>query len=278
MARSVWAKQSSSGRWYSPYKGADANYGTLEEANQAYDSATTAEGKAAAFVGYKEVSGADVSKARQLVSGDSSRLQAFAKYEMGKTANDEQLGAFKNRFLEVSNEMGYTGGEANGIWGGIKFAHQNARKEQKYQGIEGGKGNLRWGAVDHAGLSNELVDTMRKGDYSGFRQQTAKTARDGYRESSERLLNFDYDGSSNLSDGKPIHSRLKDETSKQNYRDLGAHLQSSFIGQGMSPAMRAQIEAQGGDAAQGAIPGYGLGASANAEAEWKAFVRETTTP
>jgi hypothetical protein len=271
--RSLWAKQGSNGRWYSTYGQPNARYGSWDEANTAF-----AGGDSEAFTGYDEKSAADVSKARQLVGGDTSRFQAYSKYEMGKAANDGQLDAFKSRFLELNNDMGYTPGEANGIWAGVKFAHQNSRKEQKYTSIGGDKGHLEWGEINHTGLSNELVDTMRKGDYSGFRQSTGVAARSGYSEASGRLASYDYDTDSNLKDGKPIHDRQKDETTYQNYRALGAHLQSSFIGQGMSPAMRAQIEAQGGDEAAGTIPGYGLGASANAEAEWKAFVSETTQP
>lgn len=269
--RALWAKKGSNGKYYSTYRGPEYNHGTFEEADAAGD-----------YKGYKEVSPIDVAKAESLVGGDMSRFQAYAKYEMGKAAQDGQLEAFESRFIEMNNGAKYSTGEANGIWGGVKFSHQNARKERKYKSIIGTKGKLKFGRTDHAGLSNELVDTMRKGDFSGFRSSTGIEALRGFDEAQSRLSTPDFYSSddnfeidNNSGERKAIHNAQTDTVSRNNYAALGQHLASSFLPNGqVSPELLRQFQIEDGtDPTQS---GFGLGASQRGEEAWKKFVKATT--
>lgn len=231
------------GGWYSPYKDANGEF--------------------------KEWSPSDVAKARSIVRGDPSKLQAYAKYELGKAADADQVGAFQDRFLDMANDYGWNEELANGVWAGVKFAHQQTRKELKYTAIgHGENGKLAFKPVDHFGFSRELTDAMRRGDFASFRDTTAKAALGGYRELSAKVAN----GTASENDRQAI----------KNYQDLADHLQASLF-QGAkfdrnrlkdAEAANAAAAAAGGDNPEVVAPGYGLGASQRAEASWKQFVEE----
>jgi hypothetical protein len=258
--RAFWAKQYSGPTEYYTKTHADGTQ-TQEVARQAgrYYTYRNADGS------YKEWSAADVSAANSIVGKDPSRTQAYAKYEISKAANDGQLEEFMPRFLEKADEAKWSTDEANGVWAGVKFAHQQSRKELKYIGInKGADGKFQYGVTDHVGLSNELVDTMRKGDFASFRSSTAKKALEGYRESKTRV-----DAGT---------ASIDDQNIVTNYQALADHLNTSLFGMGAGSEAARQAAAQAAQAAAGdetAEPtGYGLGASARAEAAWKDFVRE----
>jgi hypothetical protein len=257
--RAYWAKQYNGPTEYYTKTHADGSQ-TQEIARQAgrYYTYKNADGS------YKEWSAADVSSANAIVGKDPSRMQAYAKYEISKAAHDGQLDEFMPRFLEKADEAKWSTNEVNGVWAGVKFAHQQTRKELKYTGIEkGADGKFAYSVTDHAGLSNELVDTMRKGDFASFRSSTAKAALDGYQTSRARIA--------------AGQGSVEDEEIVKNYTALADHLSTSLFGLGASSEAARQAAAQ---AAAAATPdgedieptGYGLGASARAEAAWKGFV------
>jgi len=258
--RAIWAKKFSgeddgsgrqAGHWYSPYKEQDGTY--------------------------KEWSAPDVAKARAIVNKDPSRLQSYAKYEYSKAADDGQLDAFKERLLEIGDESHYSETAMQGLWGGVKFAHQNVRKEQKYINPVKNKetGKFEWGETDHAGLSRELADAVTKGQFSGYRSSTAIASKEGFEQATGRIDGgFDYD---NPDVNTKKFSRSADEAAINNYTELAQHLETSYLAPGMSgdqrAALEAQAAAQGGDAAgPGTVGGGGLYGSAHAETAWKDFI------
>ncbi|MDB5166146.1 MAG: rane protein of unknown function [Candidatus Saccharibacteria bacterium] len=254
--RAYWAKQATAeeaadgsgrqeGRYYSPYQSADGTY--------------------------KEWSKADVDKAHRIVGNDQSRVQSYAKYEMGKAANDGQLENFEGRFISKSNEMGWSSDTANGVYAGIKFAHQQTRKERKYQSIGGSAGSLHYTDIDHAGLSNELADTTRRGDFASFRSSTGREALKGYQEAASRIASGPAAYAAGP-DGKSEFNMATDQAVVKNYQEVADSLDKVFSG---SPrAQRAGQISQQVQAAQGedeAFGGYGIGASARAETAWREF-------
>jgi len=256
--RAYWAEQYTgdgsdgsgrvNGAWYSPYANADGTY--------------------------KEWSSSDVAKAHSQVRRNPSTFQAFAQYEAGKVANTDQEHDFKRRFIESANSLGWTSGQANGVWSGIKFNHQGHRKEDKYRNITGGKGSLAFGDIDHSGFSNELVDAMRSGDFAGFRETTPMAATEGLQQARARLsdANFDYNSDEARANK---WSREGDQQIEANYEDLAEHLSVPLFGTGaQSEGARLAMERAAAEGAEGAEGvGFGIGASQRATEHWKEFVR-----
>lgn len=230
---------------------------------------------------YKEWSRSDVEKARSLVSKDHSKLQSYAKHEFNKAADAGQIGTFKQRFLDIANGYRLTTKQANDIWGGVKFAHQNTRKEQKFDSIiKGPDGRLAFKGVDQFGFSRELVDTVTKGGFVPFRDTTAMAAIEGYTsarnqviaaaggsEAFDRMSAADQDGLANR-----VLS-ANDREVYNNYRNLADHLNTSLFGPGGSAAIRnAQAQAMLAAQEEGEQPGlYGLGAAQRPEQLWREF-------
>ena len=223
------------GAFYSPYKGDDGKY--------------------------KEWSAADVAKSKSLVGKDTSKIQGYAIYELSKNRNQQEVGAFKSRFAEVANESGWTPSVANGVWSGIKFNHQQTRREEKHSTISGEKGSLhfntggptgslRYGDINQAGLSEELVDSVRNFDFANFRPGTAEAAIEGW----QRANGGDLAGSA---DGNKA---------RDNYKTLAQALQIRIQRGG-----RMLDSPEGG--AEGSYDlGSSTGASARAEEKWREFV------
>ena len=281
--RAMWALQykgsddaatgRKNGGWYSPYVGGDGKF--------------------------KEWNAVDVQKAHDIVRRDPSKLQAYAKYELSKAADDGQAAAFQQRFVDLSNDFGWDSGQANSVWAGVKFAHQNARKELKYTALKGDKGALSFGETDHFGLSRELADGVTKGAFAGFRESTARSSLEGYQAAHSRLTTPGfYTSNDNLKavknkDGtdkldatgnvirKPAYNMDQDKATRTNYENLASHLETSLFGfsQGGNVQSEGQRQAMAQAAAASAAPGetpeaqgFGLGAGANPEAAWKDFV------
>jgi hypothetical protein len=217
---------------------------------------------------YKQWSDADVAKANRIVGKDPSRVQSYAKYEMNKAADDGQLVEFKKRFLEKCEDNGYTSSQMNKIWGGDKFAMQQTRKELKHTNIidiKDAQGN-RTGKFDYSDVndntfSNELVDSVRRGDVASFRSSTAKAALKGYTKI----------------DSIPEADRTEAQKAAfSNYQQLGRHMQDNVFSAPQSRAAAAGANQEHEDGGNDA-GGYGFGGSVRAEAAWKEFAKQTTS-
>ena len=223
----------------------------------------------------------DVDKARQIVGRDPSRVQAYAKYEMGKVANDEQLGEFKKRFIDMANDpkFNWTPGDANGVWAGVKFAHQGTRLEQKHTSIDTNsqRGHLTWGSslpeeipdrfgnmhavqfgdVNHESYSEELADRMRSYDRVSLRPSAAKAALEGYRYNKQLITSGSLSGD----------ALTKAQSIVDNY---------TLAAQDVRTSLRQGVSFQNDDAdnAPVKLAGGSTGGSPRADVVWKEFADE----
>jgi hypothetical protein len=212
---------------------------------------------------FKEWAQPDVDKANALVGKDPSRLQSYAKYEIGKAAEDGVLDDFLGRadgngdlvggrLSTKMQEYGYSPGQAEGVWAGDKFAHQGTRRELKHATYKrDANGNLAIGSINHSALSTELADAVRSYDFANFRPSTARAAKAGFVQAQTRINNK--------------QGTQADIEIVKNYTDLANNLAASFAtGRSMPPGM-------GEEGAEGFI-GRGTGGSARADIAWKDFI------
>jgi len=262
--RAFWAQETvdpttGEKKWLSPYKTYDATTGTYKQ---------------------KEWAASDVAKARQRARQDPAIIQAMGKYEFQKAADDGQIDAFKTRFADMANRLGWSDETAGGAWTGIVFSHQGSRKEQKFTSIKRNNDTgkleftdkrpsaitgeqLQYGDVRHSDFSKEMADAVRKYDYAGFRPSTAKASLEGYKENRALLEQLARSGDTSSDKYRGTKAIV------DNYEAIADNLSPMFAGGGSLPP---GADDDGG----GRIPGqpsYGIGGSAQADAAWKEFVR-----
>jgi len=209
---------------------------------------------------YTHFSETDVNKAHSLINDDPSIFQSVAEYEAGKVGNKEQHAEYKRRFINLANSGNFSPNDVQGTWAGLKFANQAARKEDKFLSIkQNSSGKFEFGDYNHANMSNELVDSMGRGDFSRFRDTTAEVALQGWREANERVAA-----------GTASEADL---TTIENYEALAKHMQENYFSYGPAGADRLNREITAGDK-DTPLTGSGTGASVRADNAWREFAQQ----
>ena len=269
--RAFWAEQDkATGRWYSPYETYNESKGVWER---------------------KEWAGSDVAKARERARRDPAIVQAMAKYEFSKAADDGQIDAFKESFARRATDMGWSKEQAGMVWTGVVFSHQGTRKEQKFTSIsQNDQGEfyfddkrasterpgqlLEHGDVDHTRFSLEMSDAIRKYDYASFRPSTGRAALEGYQENAAKVERLQREVAAETDAGRraELQGQLRGaQDVVSNYESIAENLRPMFASGGTVPAGFGGEE--GAEAAgRPGMPSYGLGGSSRAEEAWRAFV------